>query len=336
MNLELDLPAIDYITATSFKPKLYELTTSSLLPQMIEQFDWLEQLSEAKLLQYRGLQAIDRSKKQTAFAGEGRQKQQPHFLFRTSSAPADFAYRRLLNLELDYNPTRIDVQLTCEPETEAKAKLWKQFFEDQYGHEQTKGARARKVTLVTDNNRAHTLYVGSRASDRFIRTYQKTVSERGSKDKRSLVRLEIELKGRRATACHRQAQHSGLDQAMIAVLQDTLEGLVHTPLLEPHRLVVDQFSPVEPWREQSSVSTIDCTLEWFEQACIAVAIRMLSGKQTKTDISSLIVQLVRQALPNLDAQAKKQLVELLNKDLQNQSHSSEARVDLLEQSSSEG
>lgn len=314
MKLQLDKPQIDYLTVTSFNRKLYELTRKALMPQMVKHFGWQEKLSETRLLQYIGYEARDHLAKQKAFSGEGKQKDKPHFLFRTSAQAADFAFRQLLSLELQYNTTRLDVQLTALPEVLAEASLWKDFNERQFKHEQAKGAKARKVVLVTNNTTGNTLYVGSRASARFIRVYQKSVEEQDSGQKKEPVRLEIELKGNRARAFHHQAKEDGLDLAMVAVLRDALEGLVETPLLEPHRMLLQNYGEVELCREPASITTTEATLIWFEQACIAAALRALLGEDTNAEISRLVVQLNRAALPNLNSQAKKEIRELFEQD----------------------
>ena len=340
MNITLDRPAIDYITATSFEPKLLDFAIDTLLPEMVERFDWNEELTEAKLLQYKGLQAHNRVGKQTAFAGKGQQKQKTHFMLRTSSDAADFAYRRMLSLKINYTLTRVDVQLTCEPKVNVTTRLWKRFNEEQFDAEKDRAPRGRKVQLITDNHTGNTVYVGSRASDRFVRVYQKEITERtrtkfeqrsntsgisgaklrfrpDSRKKRQPVRLEIELKAQRARACHRQAKRYGLDLTLASVLNDAIQGLVETPLLKPHRLIIDQLQQEDLINEPCDVTTLDATLEWFEKACIAAAIRLLLGRDTQADITDLVIKLISEALPHLDAPTKKQLIDLLAESLEN-------------------
>ena len=338
----INSPTVDYLTATSFNKELLNLAIDSIIPSMIQEYGWYETLSDAKLMQYKGVQVMDLRGNQTAFAGEGTQKQQPHFLFRTSSSGADFAYRNILTSCVEYTLSRVDVQLSCESEVANKAKLWKRFNELQFEQEQKQASRARKVVLVTDNGQGNTLYIGARQSERFIRCYQKTERSSGIKrlcssnkvdstrntvtasnevrakveskisgsepDTREPVRLEIELKSRAAKAFNRQAKQFGLETALHSVLQASIEGIVQTPLLEPHREIINAFPTVELWKEPLIVPTLDKTLVWFGQCCINSAIRMLQGKQSQEEAANLVIALVQKAMHFMN---KRQIQTLL-------------------------
>lgn len=337
----LDRPCVDYLTATSFSQELVDRATDSLLPSMVKEFSWDEQLSPAKLMQYKGFQATDFRGKQVAFTGKGLQKQQDHFLFRASGGSADFAYRKLLASDFDYTLSRLDLQLSCISKVEANARLWKSFNESQNELEQEKGARGRKVLLYTDNGDGNTLYVGSRQSVKFIRCYQKSEStygkEKESSNKQSTslehrsctseacageafvrtssgqepVRLEIELKHDAAKTFHRQAKKFGLEISLHSALEECIQGLVSTPLLKPHRDIIKAFPEVQLWKEPLLRPTLDKTLIWFGQCCLNSAIRMLQGKETQEEAGYLIVALVENALPFLSSGPTKRLEKVV-------------------------
>jgi len=63
--------------------------------------------------------------------------------------------------------------------------------------------KSRKLSLVQSGVDGHTMYVGGRTSERFIRIYNKAAERRanGEQSNTDWIRIELELKGARANMC---------------------------------------------------------------------------------------------------------------------------------------
>jgi DNA relaxase NicK len=92
--------------------------------------------------------------------------------------------------------TRLDLQVTYHVGEQNVGKVLRQAYEDACSHVRPK-ARPVAVKLIEERHQAQTVYVGKRASDIFIRCYDK-FEESAAEEFRGCVRFEVELKGRAA------------------------------------------------------------------------------------------------------------------------------------------
>lgn len=100
--------------------------------------------------------------------------------------------------------TRLDIQVTYLIEDGTVGAVLRNAYEDACNHVRPK-ARPSKVKLIEENHKAQTVYVGKRASDIFLRCYDK-FEESKKEEFKNCVRFEVELKGRAAKSIWRALQ----------------------------------------------------------------------------------------------------------------------------------
>ena len=275
-------PSLDWITIGSYEYAFRELVELSVLP-LIASDEY--QSEPGKSLQYEGFYQVDAFGRAPIFLGTGTQRGKVHHLFRVSGMLADAAFQQLLKLDVNYNTSRLDVQLTLPPDGELSTALWQDFNQRQYEYEQGRGPYARKVTLVTDNGNGNTLYIGSRKSTRFIRVYQKDLEDS------SLVRLEVELKDTSSKKFLKDVKSQTLDKVLYNQLNYVMRTLVSTPLLNHHRSCVNSYSAEGVWSEPRIVTSEESTLLWFAEACVGSADKLLECDHTRERFINCVDQI---------------------------------------------
>lgn len=107
--------------------------------------------------------------------------------------------KQALRLAVDgTQATRIDLQLTVWVGEDVVEKTIRDAYNSACLHVRAK-SRPVKVNLIESRHTAQTVYIGSRASDVFLRIYDK-FEESGKEEYRGCVRFELELKGRMSKA----------------------------------------------------------------------------------------------------------------------------------------
>lgn len=286
----INQPALDYVTVSSFDTEFLVKINQQIIPWIIDKFSLRHKTVPGQVLQYKGVHYADQLRKHVMFVGQAEQKGEPHFLFRVSGFMADAAYRKLLSEEISCNLTRVDAQITCPCNQPIEPKLWTEFNLRQHQEESHRGY-GRKVAIVSDNEKGHTLYIGSRQSSKFIRVYQKTDKEQQT----HYVRLEVELKARGAKTFHENARRLGLDLAIYKILRWAQRGLVDTPLLELHKNIINQFPEMDTWKEGELVVLPSQTLIWWLKACEATSGPLLDCLETRDEFLKALHRLMMQA-----------------------------------------
>ena len=93
---------------------------------------------------------------------------------------------------------RIDLAIDVVGDVRANIpELHKRFLDGQCA------TKSRKISIVQSGADGHTMYVGGRTSERFIRIYNKAAERRanGEQSNADWIRIELELKGARANMC---------------------------------------------------------------------------------------------------------------------------------------
>lgn len=126
--------------------------------------------------------------------------------------------------------TRLDIQCTYLIEDGTVQEVLRQAYEDACAHVRPK-ARPCAVKLIEERHKAQTVYIGKRASDVYIRCYDK-FEESGKEEFKNCVRFEVELKGRASKQVWKQIIDGGEGMGfLLRLLAD---------LLEERGIVIDQ------------------------------------------------------------------------------------------------
>lgn len=167
------MASLDYIRLASF---------NFLYSKVIAKFmrDWPGKMKRGRWLQYKGW------KTESLFVGAGEQDGERHLIISCSGAAANDLAAFVADWKELYC-TRLDVQRTIKRPKHAKLR-------------RIRKATETKNTTLIQSIENDTLYVGSRTSDCFTRLYEKPVDE-------TFLRLEFELKGKRAKAAWLAMQH---------------------------------------------------------------------------------------------------------------------------------
>lgn len=156
---------IDYLRLASWGHVPYTDVMSTLMR------DWPGEWDKGKWLQYSGW------RKEGFFIGMGEQAKKRHAVMQASGFLAQKMHKQLIDFD-NWYCTRIDIQRTVkEPEWVNLQKLYKHL--------------GKKGYSLISSEQNDTLYIGSRASNKFTRLYEKLFDE-------MYLRLEFELKGKRA------------------------------------------------------------------------------------------------------------------------------------------
>lgn len=170
--------------------------------------DWPGKMKPGRWLQYKGW------KTESLFVGAGEQDGKRHLIISCSGAASNDLAIFVQEWKGLYC-TRIDVQRTIKKNRQSNLRRVR------------KATRTENTTLIQSKDN-DTLYVGSRTSDCFTRLYEKPLDD-------MYLRLEFELKGKRARAAWLAMQH-GKTASTIFVhylnkskLPDTVKGWYSEP-----------------------------------------------------------------------------------------------------------
>ncbi len=142
--------------------------------------EWPGKMKPGRWLQYKGW------KTESLFVGAGEQDGKRHLIISCSGMAANDLALFVMNWKHLYC-TRLDVQRTVEnPKYSSLRRV-------------RKATKTKNTTLIQSRDN-DTLYIGSRTSDCFTRLYEKLLDD-------MYLRLEFELKGKRAKAAWLAMQH---------------------------------------------------------------------------------------------------------------------------------
>lgn len=293
MKILVNEPALDYITLTTFQQEKYFQLKEYVQNTIVRSSLKVESV-EAQLLQYSGHWLIIDGNKQV-FIGKGEQNKTAHFIIRISGSSTIFMEEWINdpNNTQGWSCTRVDTQLTmpyCEDPS-----LISTHFQDlnnkQFHAESIRKPRGRKIQWFTDNEGNDTLYIGSINSDRKIRIYKKKTQE--GEQEQNFIRCEVELKGKQAQSWLKSTQTKPIKEILLDVLTSSINSVVYTPLLTSHRVYCQGNR--EGWTATWAKSNTHTTLQWFEDACVACADRLLDDEQTRERFLKMIQTLQNKA-----------------------------------------
>ncbi len=158
---------LDYIRLASWHDLAYTRIAARLMS------NWENNWQHGKWLQYKGW------RKEGLFFGIGTQQRKPHAVLNISGHLSHQMLPSLRSLT-DWYATRIDVQVTIKTPLGSGDTL--ALVRDE--------CKTENTTLI-ESQENDTLYLGSRASDKFTRLYEKNLDQQ-------YLRLEFELKGQRS------------------------------------------------------------------------------------------------------------------------------------------
>jgi hypothetical protein len=162
--------------------------------------------------------------------------------------------------------TRLDIQFTIREEGRPAAQILDEIFTAACAHVRPK-SRPPVVKKVVNRQATETVYIGKRASDVFIRCYDK-FAESGKEEYRGCVRYELELKGRASKELWRQVIRDGLNVSdLLKVLSQTLKDRGLTPPCE-------HFPPNGVDFRTPPTSKEDSTVAWLKRQVAPVIARM--------------------------------------------------------------
>lgn len=243
---------------------------------------------ESRFLQYVGEADQDNH----YFSGTADQGGRDHYLIRCSSALAhDFA---LLTHEAAgqfprTKATRVDVQLTVP--------LWAGFDLQAVGLDLKKHvasgrwpfrgrrARRREVNLVLGSKDLHTIYIGDRASERFIRVYVKDIADRLH------IRFEMEYKGDLAVQAWAAMLNHGA-AGLGPLLRGELDMLPASfvAYLTPIEAALVEYDP-ERLQVVTAAATWERQLKWVRKQ-VAPTLEKLLASPARDDLRDLLRDLL--------------------------------------------
>lgn len=194
---------------------------------------WANDWKPGKWLQYRGHHSAELN----AFYGIGEQGGRRHYIMRIAGSGADSLWSAWGVTE-DWYATRIDVQRTIR-----RPENWDAI-------EEYRGLQVpRRSKSIIESETGGTIYLGVRTSETFCRIYEKIV------DSDKYLRLEFELKGKKALACQAALKQHGLElldtvfNSLVADfgLPEAWERLFDSSALDaqPHYLAVTRSRKLE-------------------------------------------------------------------------------------------
>lgn len=174
--------------------------------------DW----KPGRWLQYHGQYSADSN----AYYGIGEQNGRRHYVMRLAGASSSKLGEMARDWE-DCYCTRFDVQVTVE-----RPSVWHTMVE------YTNLDSGKRQKSLIDSATGATIYIGNRTSETFCRLYEKLV------DNQAFLRLEFELKGKKADAAYRAWRG---DPAIV----DTIWSTLFTDFGLPER-IEKHFAPSRP------------------------------------------------------------------------------------------
>jgi hypothetical protein len=170
----VDVPALDYLTATTWSQPIYE-TTALLVAKYA-----VKPMRPGRRLQYRGIECDG------LFVGEAIQASHMHYMLIASGMMAEHVAPDLLHLPL--KATRVDMQVTSRKPADWDAISIADRLRSYAPVDWGKGGK-KQVTVIQSGDGFDTLYIGARTSDRFMRVYVKPDSTG-----KAWLRCEVEYK----------------------------------------------------------------------------------------------------------------------------------------------
>lgn len=167
------MASLDYLRLASF-----DFTYSKVMAKFMG--EWPGKMKPGRWLQYKGW------KTESLFIGAGEQKGKRHLIISCSGAAANDLALFVKHWKKLYC-TRLDVQRTIQKSKYSSLR-------------RIRKATGKKNTTLIQSKDNDTLYIGSRSSDCFTRLYEKPLDD-------MYLRLEFELKGKRARAAWLAMQH---------------------------------------------------------------------------------------------------------------------------------
>lgn len=156
------------------------------------------------------------------------------------------------------NCTRIDVQVTVDVGVEEVANFIRQQYENACDAPNVEG-RPRKVKMIEENRKAQTVYIGSRASDYFMRIYDK-FAESGDENYKGCVRIELEIKGKTSKGMWRRMATERLGEGyLIETLCKFAERVGVEIPDRPGGASVEVYKPI-------LTKSIDHTMAWLQRS----------------------------------------------------------------------
>lgn len=172
--MKIETIMCDYVRLTTFNQSL----NASFWESFRAMGSDTDAIKEGRFRNYAGLWLGE------LFCGEGEQRGVPHFLLQSSGETSQdvFGFPVLKKARC----TRIDLQVTVPSPKDYSSRT---ITDGLRSLEWPGKGKARKINLVDSADGLHTVYVGSRESERFIRIYLK-VDDFGKK----YARFEVEFK----------------------------------------------------------------------------------------------------------------------------------------------
>jgi len=289
----IDQAALDWLTLTTWHaptwPKLDAIARGMGIKSPVED----------RRMQYRGLSSGG------VFWGEALQQGVKHFMLQASGMDAELIGPRLLGLGLKC--TRLDVQITS-----SKPKDWQAIgVANQiraYPPNSWPSGQMRMVTVIQSGDGFDTIYVGSRASDRYCRIYVKP-DDLG----RAYLRFEMEYKGALADTAWRTLNDSDdpvadMANTLLQEIEDIpgLYGLLPEAMLAGLRL----GRPGATWKPPTRIASGGAGLAWLTRQVQPAIMRLMADHDQGPGVRNLvrawcaeadmIDELVEQLISDLD------------------------------------
>lgn len=172
-------------------------------------------------------------------------------------------------LPTGHNVSRLDLQLTFWGKSDQDVQIARhnrQARQARKGHE----GRPIKITHVKGNGAGDTLYLGSRASETFVRVYNKEKEQVTDATYEGAIRYEVEFKGERAAAARDALSQRGNSRwytANVVANECSYRGLVL-----PLRASISERAPT-PGRKPNS--DVEGALVWLGSQVAPTVRRLL-------------------------------------------------------------
>jgi hypothetical protein len=168
-----------------------------------------------------------------------------------------FAKRGLQLALSGIQASRIDLQMTFRVSEGAVPSEIRDAYEEACDHKGVMG-RPRAVKMIEERHQPQTVYIGRRASDVFVRIYDK-FEESGKEEFRDCIRFEVELKGRAAKQLWQRMTSESLGIGFLMQL------LKHILLERGIILPVDAFAVYPEMTFKKEPSSVEAKLAWMSR-----------------------------------------------------------------------
>ena len=173
-------------------------------------------------------------------------------------------------LPTGHNVSRLDLQLTFWGEKDQDARIALHNIE---ALERRSGSEGRpiKITHVKGNGGGDTLYLGSRASETYVRIYNKEREQSNDEAWATAIRYEVEFKGDRARAVRDALAARGNSSWYTANL--VVNECVYRGLVLPAGASISERAPVVGPKPKSDV---EGAIVWLERQVAPTVRRLLA------------------------------------------------------------